>query len=88
MFEMLLKQYMPDFDLESIKAQAGQFAAMFGELCQGVKRIEAKQDQLIALLQSQAVDGAQALTVTQEKEIDNGHQCLDGNAASAPGAGG
>lgn len=82
MFEMMLKQYLPDFDLDSIKAQAGQFAAMFGEIAQGVKRIEAKQDQIIALLQSQAVDPAQALTVLQPKGIDNGHQCLDGNAAS------
>lgn len=89
MFETMLKTMMPDFDLEQVKTQALQFAKMFAEQVAATKRIEEKQDRIIALLQPSSAstdtphDAAQASTLHPEKEIDNGHQSLDGNSPSA-----
>ena len=90
MIEMLMKQFLGDIDLNTVKAQAQQFAQSYAQLLQvtqanteRLQRIEAKLDLLLSVqvVPETDVDAAQAPTVHPEQGNDNDYQHHGGNPA-------
>lgn len=85
MLSAMIQSMIPGFDMETVMAQAQQFAGVVVEMNDRIKRVEEKQDLILALLQQSAtaVDAKQGQdgTLQDATKDDNGHYNLSGNAS-------